>query len=127
MRPCTSNSATLRMGARAVAIAALLAAAVPTAHAAGDADNDQDGWTEDEDCNDGEDRVNPGELEDCSDGLDNDCDSYTDELDADCIPQDQGCSTGPSPAGSPAVLLLLLLATARRAGPPGRSSRRCRA
>jgi len=32
-----------------------------------------------DDCDDGEEEVNPAALENCTDGLDNDCDTYTDE------------------------------------------------
>jgi uncharacterized protein (TIGR03382 family) len=90
-------------------------------------DNDRDGWGEDEDCNDGEALMNPGQTEDCSDGLDNDCDTYTDDLDADCLPdKDNGCSAAPPPATGGGMLLLLgfSIVSARRQARPARSSRR---
>jgi len=36
------------------------------------------------DCNDSEPAVNPGVLENCSNGIDDDCDGKADALDADC-------------------------------------------
>ncbi len=98
-----------------VLIAALLAS--PMAGAApppADEDGDRDGWTQDEDCNDGEARVNPGLLEDCTDGLDNDCDGYADDLDADCVSDDSGCAVVPAPGRLGLLLGLGALITRRR-------------
>ncbi len=47
------------------------------------ADGDGDGYTS-SDCNDQDSSVNPGAGEDCSDGVDNDCDGLTDCQDPDC-------------------------------------------
>ncbi|HVS03305.1 MAG TPA: trypsin-like peptidase domain-containing protein [Thermoanaerobaculia bacterium] len=60
-----------------------------------DADNDT--YCSDVDCNDGDPNVNPGAIEICDDGIDNDCNGLTDG-------DDQACSTGscdllPSGAG----------------------------
>ena len=41
-------------------------------------DGDRDGWTDDEDCDDGDPEVNPGAEELC-DGIDNNCDGEIDE------------------------------------------------
>lgn len=49
-------------------------------------DNDGDGWSVDcGDCNDDESTVNPGVIEVCDDGIDNDCDELIDLDDPDCI------------------------------------------
>ncbi len=45
-------------------------------------DGDDDGFTEDEDCNDANSLMNPGMAETCDDGVDQDCDG-TDEVCAD--------------------------------------------
>ncbi len=37
------------------------------------------------DCNDGDPFVNPGEPEDCYNGIDDDCDGLIDQLDPDCV------------------------------------------
>ena len=55
-------------------------------------DNDNDGYngynsfscTSGDDCNDGNDAVNPGATEDCDNGVDDDCDGRTDCDDSDC-------------------------------------------
>lgn len=107
-----------------IAAAGLLALALLSAAPA--QDNDRDGWAEDEDCDDAEDRVNPGEVEDCGDGLDNDCDSYVDDLDADCHPDSGGCSAAPVGGVVSAALAGLALSGRRRRGRPAPSSPRCR-
>ena len=40
------------------------------------------------DCNDGDAQINPGAVEDCYDGLDNDCDGLADAGDSDCAGDD---------------------------------------
>jgi Putative metal-binding motif len=47
-------------------------------------DEDDDGWCEDQDCNDYDKSVHPGAHEDCLDLIDNDCDFFTDQDDPDC-------------------------------------------
>ena len=42
-------------------------------------DNDNDGFTSDVDCNDGNAYVFPGAFEECNNGIDNDCDGLIDE------------------------------------------------
>ncbi len=44
------------------------------------ADDDGDGYTSAEDCDDTDPDINPGSEEEAGDGLDNDCDGYTDEV-----------------------------------------------
>ncbi len=41
------------------------------------------GW----DCDDSDPEINPGAVEDCDDGIDQDCDGLIDDLDPDCIPE----------------------------------------
>ena len=48
-------------------------------------DADNDGYYSDEDCDDTKPLVNPGALEDCSNGIDDNCNGYTDTDDPDCI------------------------------------------
>ncbi len=101
--------------ALSLALALALALALPAAADTGaPTDNDRDGYAESEDCNDGEPRMNPSALEDCGDGLDNDCDSYTDELDADRVADDGGCTAAPSPRSAAATLAVALLVSVRR-------------
>lgn len=47
-------------------------------------DNDNDGFSPPEDCDDTDDQVNPGAAEDCTDTVDNDCDGAIDAEDSDC-------------------------------------------
>ena len=47
--------------------------------------SDGDGYTEDQgDCNDSNADIHPGAMEQCGDGVDNDCDGYSDCTDLDC-------------------------------------------
>lgn len=48
-------------------------------------DADQDGFFSRDDCDDNNSAVNPGTAEDCTDGIDNDCDSLADSEDTDCV------------------------------------------
>ncbi len=90
-----------------------------------DEDVDGDGSPASVDCNDAEPRAYPGADETCGDGIDNDCDGFTDDLDADCIPKDDGgCSVAPAPAGGGLALLALGLSAARRRRRPRPSSDR---
>ena len=89
-------------------------------------DADRDGVPAGEDCNDAEPAAYPGNPERCGDGVDNDCDGFVDDLDADCIPKGGGgCGAvpGAAPLGGLAGLALLLTARRRRR-PPRRSSGR---
>ena len=103
-----------------------------TGDAPGDdlADADQDGSPIGEDCNDAEPAAFPGNPESCGDGIDNDCDGFTDDLDADCIPKGGGgCSANPTsppltPLGGLVGLGLMLSARRRRRRQPRRSSDR---
>ncbi len=51
-------------------------------------DEDNDNWCYPEDCRDNNPFVNPGMIEDCFDGFDNDCNSLTDEEDPVCETDD---------------------------------------
>ena len=48
-----------------------------------DLDLDHDGWAADVDCDDGNPLVNPGAIEVCMDGTDNDCDGWAGECELD--------------------------------------------
>ncbi len=48
-------------------------------------DDDSDGYTSDVDCDDNDPAINPGAVEDCTDGIDNDCDNLIDTADPDAI------------------------------------------
>ncbi|MBO6934729.1 MAG: putative metal-binding motif-containing protein [Deltaproteobacteria bacterium] len=72
----------------------------------GQVDEDGDGWTVDEDCDDTDPNVHPGASEtECPDGIDNDCDAVIDEgdigvcnpvpdADMDGYPADVDCDDG---------------------------------
>ena len=47
-------------------------------------DADGDGYCVEDDCDDSDASVNPGASENCSDGIDNDCDGQVDSADSDC-------------------------------------------
>ncbi len=63
-------------------------------------DNDQDGFAVEggecgpADCDDGSALVNPSAAEDCSDGVDNDCDGLVDTMDPDAAGCQEGCTDG---------------------------------
>ena len=73
------------------------------------------------DCDDTDPAVGPGVAEVCEDGVDNDCDGYTDAADLEC---DTGCAavTTPVPRGPVSLLTVALLALALGfRGTPARS------
>jgi hypothetical protein len=51
-------------------------------------DNDKDGWCASQDCNDNSYSIHPGASEDCGDGLDNDCNGFSDSDDPACADDD---------------------------------------
>ncbi len=55
-----------------------------------DDDLDGDGVPQSEDCDDANASAFPGNIETCDDGFDNDCDSYVDDFDADCVGKSGG-------------------------------------
>ncbi len=58
-------------------------------------DGDGDGWTTcDGDCDDGSAQASPGAIEDCGDGIDNDCDGDVDGDDSECSGDDDDDTTG---------------------------------
>ena len=50
---------------------------------ADEVDGDHDGWPLCNDCDDADAEINPGEIERCGDGIDNDCSGSADDKDAD--------------------------------------------
>jgi hypothetical protein len=91
---CTDSPRSRRVGLGALVMGALtpvvLAAcygAPPTYDSTDSAtpvDLDGDSFTADQDCDDTDDAVYPGAVEDCGDGIDNDCDTLIDDADPDC-------------------------------------------
>ena len=65
------------------------------------ADDDGDGWWTDQgDCDDTDPAVNPDAIEDCADGVDNDCDGLVDGADTgDCGEADPAGATGAAAPG----------------------------
>ena len=64
-------------------------------------DNDNDGYTQDVDCNDNNPAIHPGSVEVCEDGIDNNCNGETDEGCPTCTDNDgdefsvgEGCTGG---------------------------------
>jgi predicted outer membrane repeat protein len=74
-----------------------------------DDDLDDDGYSPPEDCNDLEPAANPGAIEVCDDGFDNDCDGYVDASDADCLDDRDTDCTGCASGGRAPWLALWLL------------------
>jgi len=74
----------------------------------GAVDADGDGWTSDEDCDDGDPAVHPGADEVCN-ATDDDCDGETDEgFEAPwCLTGDAPCPLGVAPLGLPEPVLHL--------------------
>jgi MYXO-CTERM domain-containing protein len=82
--------------------------------------NDADGdgiCPENGDCNDGNPGINPGAAENCTDGLDNNCNSLIDAADPACggggggggSSRSRGCQVAPTGAGSPEGMIPALL------------------
>lgn len=67
---------------------------------ASDLDGDGVSWV-DGDCDDGNPAIHPGAQEDCSSGVDEDCDGDVDGDDADCSPMDSGSADTAEPVDSP--------------------------
>jgi predicted outer membrane repeat protein len=64
-------------------------------------DVDQDGWSVEEgDCNDNSADAYPFNNESCRDDLDNDCDDFVDDFDADCNVYSGGCACSSGALGS---------------------------
>ena len=97
-----------------------------------DVDRDGDGFLDEacggEDCVDLDPAVHPGASELCASPLDEDCDGLVNGMDPDCAPVEPGdgpggcnCAATGLPAGSPGLLLVVLLplAVRRRQAEPG--------
>lgn len=90
-------------------------------HTDEDEDNDGDGFsTCDGDCHDADPAIHPDAEEDCSNGLDDNCDGLVDADDPSCDFGERGagcsCATVPGRTGTAAVVLLLVLLAAALAG-----------
>ncbi len=82
----------------------------------GAVDRDQDGSPEGEDCRDTDPTVYPGAVEECGDGLDNDCDGASDANDLDCGGKAAaGCASAGANAGALLALLGFFLSFGRHA------------
>lgn len=79
-------------------------------------DNDGDGFSEaDGDCDDLNPAIHPVQAETCDDGLDNDCDGFADETDAECRTQGKAaCACASGGAAGTGWVFLLALALLRR-------------
>jgi MYXO-CTERM domain-containing protein len=89
-------------------------------------DGDGDWWTPCHgDCNDADPDIKPAQAEVWCNGIDDNCDGYTDPLCEEPVEEDCGCSQRPGPAGWPWTLLgaLGLILFRRRAGPGGARGR----
>jgi len=83
-----------------------------------DEDQDNDGYTADEDCDDTEPLSYPGNTELCGDDIDNDCDGSADAFDDDCMAKTSdscgGCATAAPLRGLWLLLPGLVLMGRRR-------------
>ena len=82
-------------------------------------DADRDGFTDVDDCDDSNADINPDAKEDCSDGMDNDCDGDSDAADSECGgTPDKGCgcaATSSHGQGWWSLLMVGLLIRRRKA------------
>ncbi len=80
-----------------------------------DEDCDEDGWSKGQgDCDDVNEIVNPGKVEQCDDFADNDCNGFFDDGCESATQRGTLVGGGACEAGSSAFLLLPLLGFARR-------------